>query len=57
MIPVSVQDVVEGVATAQHVFKVGFRKANNASKSTHAAKVTELDIANLSRSKVQGVRR
>jgi hypothetical protein len=44
MIPVSVQDVVEGVATAQYVFKVGFRKANNASKSTHAAKVTRLDM-------------
>jgi hypothetical protein len=44
MIPVSVQDVLEGLETAQNVFKVGFRKTNNASKSTHAAKVTELDM-------------
>jgi hypothetical protein len=44
MIPVSVQDIVEDAATAQYVFKVGFRKANNASKPTHAAKVSELDM-------------
>jgi hypothetical protein len=33
MIPLSIQEIVEGIATAQYLFKLGFRKANNASQS------------------------